>query len=75
MMGYGSVKSLSQFSAAELTEMGFDLLWIGFEGKRAEFKKMEGRSFAELFADLARPRNQYNRIHDNRIRLSDAGRS
>ena len=52
MMGYGSVKSLSQFSAAELTEMGFDLLWIGFEGKRAEFKKMEGRSFAELFADL-----------------------
>jgi hypothetical protein len=52
MMGYGSVKSLSQFSAAELTEMGFDLLWIGFEGKRAGFKKMEGRSFAELFADL-----------------------
>ncbi len=52
MMGYGSVKSLSHFSAAELTEMGFDLLWIGFEGKRAEFKKMEGRSFAELFANL-----------------------
>jgi hypothetical protein len=52
MMGYGSVKSLSQFSAAELTEMGFDLLWIGFEGKRAEFKKMEGRSFAKLFTDL-----------------------
>ncbi|HUH66822.1 MAG TPA: hypothetical protein VLZ07_10355, partial [Syntrophales bacterium] len=52
LMGYGSVKSLSQFSAVELVEMGFDLLWIGYEGKRAEFKKMEGKLFKDLFQDL-----------------------
>ncbi|MHC4946544.1 MAG: B12-binding domain-containing radical SAM protein [Planctomycetota bacterium] len=49
---FSSVKALSQFSVSELVEMGVDWIWIGFEGKRAGYAKMEGRSYQELFADL-----------------------
>jgi radical SAM superfamily enzyme YgiQ (UPF0313 family) len=52
LRGYGSVKSLSPFSASELVEIGFDLLWIGYEGKRAGYEKMKGRPYKELFDDL-----------------------
>lgn len=51
---FGSVKGLSQYTAAELVEMGIDWVWVGYEGKRAGFSKMEGRSYPELFADLHR---------------------
>ena len=51
---FASVKALSHFTAAELVEMGIDWIWIGYEGHRAGYKKMEGRSYAELFADLNR---------------------
>ncbi|MFZ5787740.1 MAG: B12-binding domain-containing radical SAM protein [Acidobacteriota bacterium] len=49
---FSSVKALSQYSAAELVEMGIDWIWVGFEGKRAGYTKMQGRPFRELFADL-----------------------
>ncbi|MFH0900048.1 MAG: hypothetical protein V2A73_05410 [Pseudomonadota bacterium] len=49
---FSSVKALSQFTASELVEMGIDWIWIGFEGKRAGYAKMEGRRYDELFADL-----------------------
>ena len=49
---FSSVKALSQYTAAELVEMGIDWVWVGFEGKRAGFEKMQGRSYRELFADL-----------------------
>ena len=49
---FSSVKALSQFTAAELVEMGVDWVWIGFEAKRAGYKKMDGRPYKELFADL-----------------------
>ena len=49
---FSSVKALSQFKASELVEMGIDFIWVGFEGKRAGYKKMDGRSYRELFADL-----------------------
>ncbi len=49
---FSSVKALSQFSASELVEMGIDWVWVGFEGKRAGYSKMEGRPYRELFADL-----------------------
>ena len=49
---FSSVKALSQFTAAELVEMGIDWIWVGFEGKRAGYAKMEGRPYPELFADL-----------------------
>jgi hypothetical protein len=49
---FASVKALSHFTAAELVEMGIDWIWIGYEGHRAGYKKMTGRSYEELFADL-----------------------
>lgn len=51
---FGSVKGLSQYTAAELVEMGIDWVWVGYEGRRAGYAKMEGRSYPELFADLHR---------------------
>ena len=49
---FSSVKALSKYSASELVEMGIDWIWVGYEGKRAGYSKMEGRSYRELFADL-----------------------
>ncbi|MFC1609850.1 B12-binding domain-containing radical SAM protein [Myxococcota bacterium] len=49
---FASVKALSRFSAAELVEMGVDIVWIGFEGMRTDYAKMSGRSYRDLFADL-----------------------
>ena len=49
---FSSVKALSQFKASELVEMGIDWVWVGFEGKRAGYAKMQGRPYRELFADL-----------------------
>lgn len=51
---FASVKAISQFKATELVEMGVDKVWIGFEGKRADYAKMNGRSYGELFSDLNR---------------------
>lgn len=50
--GYGSVKVLSQYELSDLIEMGFDFLWIGYEGMRAGYEKMKGRSYKDLFEDL-----------------------
>jgi haloalkane dehalogenase len=52
IFGFGSVKGLSQFTAAEIAEMGFDLVWTAFEGKRSGFAKLNGRPLPELHADL-----------------------
>ncbi len=49
---FSSVKALSQFTAEELVEMGIDWIWVGYEGQRAGYSKMEGRSYQDLFADL-----------------------
>jgi hypothetical protein len=49
---FSSVKALSQFTASELVEMGIDWVWVGYEGKRAGYAKMQGRPYPELFADL-----------------------
>ncbi len=54
IFGFGSVKGLSQFTAAEIAEMGFDLIWTAFEGKRSGFTKLDGRPIAELHDDLHR---------------------
>jgi hypothetical protein len=52
IFGFGSVKGLSQFTAAEIAEMGFDLVWTAFEGKKAGYAKLDGRPLAELHGDL-----------------------
>jgi radical SAM superfamily enzyme YgiQ (UPF0313 family) len=49
---FSSVKALSRFSASELVEMGIDWVWIGVEGKRAGYRKMRGRPYHEILADL-----------------------
>jgi len=52
LLGFGSIKGLSQFTAAEIAEMGFDLIWTAFEGKQSGYEKLQGRPIAELYADL-----------------------
>lgn len=52
IMGFGSVRGLSKFTADEIAEMGFDILWTGFEGKEADFNKLNGRSLPELYSSL-----------------------
>ena len=49
---FSSVKALSQFKASELVEMGINWIWMGFEGKRAGYAKMQGKPYPELIADL-----------------------
>jgi len=52
IFGFGSVKGLSQFTADEIGEMGFDLVWTAFEGKKAGYAKLEGRPIDVLVRDL-----------------------
>lgn len=52
LMGFGSVRGLSRFSAREIAEMGFDLVWNAFEGAQAGYRKQQGKSFAELYGEL-----------------------
>jgi hypothetical protein len=52
IMGFGSVRGLSQFSAREIAEMGFDLVWNAFEGKQSGYRKQQGKSYPELYGDL-----------------------
>lgn len=51
---FASMRSLSRFSVTELVEMGIDWIWIGFEGKKAGYGKMEGGDFKETFNELKR---------------------
>lgn len=51
---FASIRSLSKFTVTELVEMGIDWIWIGFEGKKAGYAKMEGKSFKETFNELKR---------------------
>lgn len=52
LMGFGSVRGLSRFTAREVAEMGFDVVWNAFEGKEAGYSKQKGRPLAELYRDL-----------------------
>jgi radical SAM superfamily enzyme YgiQ (UPF0313 family) len=52
LMGFGSVKGLSQFTADEIAEMGFDTIWTAFEGAEAGYHKLKGKSLEELYASL-----------------------
>jgi hypothetical protein len=52
LFGFGSIKGLSQFAASEIAEMGFDLVWTAFEGKRSGYAKLQGKPIGELYADL-----------------------
>ncbi len=52
LMGFGSIRGLSQFTAREIAEMGFDLIWNAFEGVESGYTKQKGRPIAELYRDL-----------------------
>ena len=49
---FSSVKALSQFEPSELVEMGIDWVWVGYEGKRAGYAKMNGSDYRTLFNSL-----------------------
>jgi radical SAM superfamily enzyme YgiQ (UPF0313 family) len=52
IMGFGSIRGLSQFKADEIVEMGFETIWIAFESPSAAYEKMKGREIGTLFHDL-----------------------
>jgi haloalkane dehalogenase len=52
LMGFGSVRGLSKFTADEIAEMGFDILWTAFEGTESDFSKLKGKALSELYASL-----------------------
>ncbi|MEJ2108891.1 MAG: hypothetical protein P8Z37_03060, partial [Acidobacteriota bacterium] len=49
---FGSIRGLSQFTADEIVEMGFETLWIAFESPSAGYEKMKGRDIGTLFREL-----------------------
>lgn len=52
LMGFGSVRGLSQFTADEIAEMGFDTIWTAFEGAEAGYGKLKGKNLEELYSSL-----------------------
>jgi len=52
IMGFGSVRGLSKFTADEVAEMGFDIIWTAFEGTESSFGKLKGKTLSELYASL-----------------------
>jgi hypothetical protein len=52
IMGFGSVRGLSQFTPDEIAEMGFDVIWTAFEGVASGYKKLQGKGLDELYSDL-----------------------
>jgi len=52
IMGFGSVRGLSQFTADEIAEMGFETIWMAFESPSAGYAKMKGRELGTLFREL-----------------------
>jgi hypothetical protein len=52
IMGFGSIKGLSQFTADEIAEMGFDIIWTAFEGVASGYDTLNGKNIAQLHEDL-----------------------
>ena len=52
IMGFGSVRGLSRFTADEIAEMGFDILWTAFEGSGSGYEKLKGQDLDVLYQGL-----------------------
>jgi radical SAM superfamily enzyme YgiQ (UPF0313 family) len=52
IMGFGSVKGLSRFTPDEIAEMGFEIIWTGFESPSAGYHKLAGSDLPELYQAL-----------------------
>lgn len=51
---FSSIKAVSQYSIKELVEMNMEMIWIGYEAKKAGYQKMQGRDTNDLINDLQR---------------------
>ncbi len=49
---FASVRAISQFTVAQILEMGIDGFWIGYEGARSGFAKQSGRPVEEIFREF-----------------------
>jgi hypothetical protein len=52
IFAFSSVKAISQYTVAEILEMGIDGFWIGYEGTRSHYAKQQGRPIAEIFTEF-----------------------
>ena len=52
IFAFASVRALSQYTAAEILEMGIDGLWIGYEGTRSGYAKQQGRPVEEILTEF-----------------------
>lgn len=52
VMGFGSIRGLSRFTADEIAEMGFDVIWTAFEGRKSDYRKLQGKQIDELYREL-----------------------
>lgn len=52
MFVFSSVRALSQYAIEELLEMGISGVWMGYEGRRANFAKQQGRPIEELIREF-----------------------
>jgi len=52
IMGFGSIRGLSKFSADEIAEMGFDTIWTAVEAEQAGYSKLSGTPIEELYKNL-----------------------
>jgi len=52
IFAFSSVKAISQYTVAEILEMGIDGFWIGYEGTRSNYAKQQGRPVAEIFTEF-----------------------
>ncbi|MGA2557230.1 MAG: hypothetical protein ABSG04_13250 [Verrucomicrobiota bacterium] len=52
IFAFSSVKAISQYTVAEILEMGIDGFWIGYEGTRSNYPKQQGRPVEEIFTEF-----------------------
>jgi hypothetical protein len=52
IFAFSSVKAISQYTVAEILEMGIDGFWIGYEGTRSNYAKQQGRPVEEILTEF-----------------------
>jgi len=52
IFAFSSIKAISQYTVAEILEMGIDGFWIGYEGTRSNYAKQQGRPIADILTEF-----------------------
>lgn len=52
IFAFSSIKAISQYTVEEILEMGIDGFWIGYEGRRSNYAKQQGRPVEEIFTEF-----------------------